>query len=143
MPPEGEPLTVEQIQAIRKWIAEGAMAPSDEQPERDPREHWAYQKIVRPSIPNPKDHLGKKSIDAFLSRYHQATRSLRRSCCTKLELIRRVYVDLIGLPPSLEELQALESEWSDEDYERLVERLLNDPRHGERWARHWMDIWRL
>ncbi len=143
MPPEGEPLTVEQIQAIRKWIAEGAVAPSDEQPERDPREHWAYQKIVRPSIPESQGSTwGRNPIDSFLSKYHQRHDLAPQSPASKLELIRRVYIDLIGLPPSLEELQAVELEWSDDAYERLVERLLNDPRHGERWARHWMDIWR-
>jgi signal transduction histidine kinase len=57
-------------------------------------------------------------------------------------LLRRVYVDLIGLPPTRAELQASLSDASRDAYERVVNRLLNDPRHGERWARHWMDVWR-
>ncbi|NDA69334.1 MAG: DUF1549 domain-containing protein, partial [Verrucomicrobia bacterium] len=60
----------------------------------------------------------------------------------KPTLLRRVYLDLLGLPPTREELHAFLADAAPDAYERVVERLLNDPRHGERWARHWMDVWR-
>ena len=143
MPPDGERLTADQVSTLQQWIANGAIAPSDEQPESDPREHWAYQKINRPTIPNVDSaHWGRNPIDSFLMQYHRQHDLTPQIAASKLELIRRLYIDLIGLPPTLEELQSLEQEWSEEAYQAIVERLLNDPRHGERWARHWMDIWR-
>ncbi|MFO0918250.1 MAG: c-type cytochrome domain-containing protein, partial [Planctomycetaceae bacterium] len=73
MPPEGEPLTPEQIDAIKSWIAAGAAAPVDEQPERDPRDHWAFRRPMRPEVPQVAHAVWSANpIDAFISAKHQA-----------------------------------------------------------------------
>lgn len=144
MPAEGKPLTVEQIELIQSWIQQGAKAPDDEPPEPDPREHWAFKVPVRPDAPkirNPKLEI-RNEIDAFVSAKLESADIEPRPAAEKHILLRRVYLDLIGLPPTREELLAFLADDSPTAYEAIVDRLLRDPRHGERWARHWMDIWR-
>lgn len=150
MPPpgEGEPLTEEEVREIRAWIAAGCPAPADERPEADPRDHWAFRPVERPAVPGA---AGSHPIDGFLA----AARA--RAGITEVAaeappgvLVRRLYVDLIGLPPSPEDLAAILADrvagnaagGTEGWYERLVDRLLADPRHAQRWARHWMDVWR-
>ena len=145
MPPEheGEPFTAVQVQLLRNWIAAGAPAPADEKPETDPKDHWAYRPRVRPPVPvvaNPK--WVRNPIDAFLAQQHQQHGLAPQPEASRAIQLRRLYLDLIGLPPSTAELAAVEADKSADWYERVVKRLLDDPRHGERWARHWMDIWR-
>ncbi len=84
----------------------------------------------------------RNPIDAFIAAEHQARGLKPRPEATKEILLRRVYFDLIGLSPTPEELMTFEQDASPEAYEKIVDRLLADPRHGERWARHWMDVWR-
>ncbi len=143
MPPEGKPLTPEQIALIRAWIEAGATVPENEQPEEDPRAHWAFQKPVRavpPIVANtvPVDN----PIDAFITAKLLAQGLTPRPLADKSVILRRVYLDLIGLPPTRDELRAFLADDSPMAYEVVVDRLLKDPRYGERWARHWMDIWR-
>ncbi len=149
MPPEkeGEPLSPEQIELLRQWISSGAKGPADEQPEADPRDHWAFQSIRRPSLPafdpySDASHWGRNPIDAFLQQRRQQMGLSPQPEAPRLTLLRRLHLDLIGIPPTLEEIAACEADTSTDWYEKAVDRLLNDPRHGERWARHWMDIWR-
>ncbi len=143
MPPAGEavPLTDEQIALISAWIQAGAPGPAQEQPEADPRDHWAFRRPVRPALPmTPFDSINP--IDQFVA-VKWAEQNLQSAEVAPPEvLLRRVSLDLIGLPPTREELQQFLADPSEEAYLRLVERLLDDPRHGERWARHWMDVWR-
>lgn len=144
MPPagEGEPLTKRQRAIIEAWVAAGAPAPENERPEEDPRRHWAFQQRARPAVPAAGGGWANNAIDAFLAATH-AEHGLRpQTEAPRHVLVRRVYLDLIGLPPSPEELAAIQVDSSADWYERLVDRLLADPRHGERWARHWMDVWR-
>ncbi len=84
----------------------------------------------------------RNPIDSFVAAEHQARGLKPRPEAPKEILLRRVYLDLIGLSPTPEELGAFEKDESADAYERIVDRLLADPRHGERWARHWMDVWR-
>ena len=145
MPPEheGEPFTTAQVQLLRDWIAAGAPAPADEKPETDPKDHWAYRPRVRPPVPvvaNTK--WVRNPIDAFLAQQHERFGLTPQPEASRAVQLRRLYLDLIGLPPTTAELTAFESDTSADWYERAVKRLLEDPRHGERWARHWMDIWR-
>lgn len=143
MPPEGDPLSVEEIAVVRRWIQEGAKSPADEKPEPNPLDHWAFRKPVRPQLPQVNDdNLQANPIDVFLlqaQRHHQLLPQPRAS---KPVLLRRVYLDLIGLPPTQAELHAFLADGSPEVYERVVDQLLSSPQHGERWARHWMDVWR-
>jgi hypothetical protein len=145
MPPEheGEPFTAEQITLLRDWIAAGAPAPSDETPEADPRDHWAFRPIVRPPVPPiRRAGWGNSAIDAFIARGHEERGLAPNSESSGAELLRRLSLDLIGLPPTPREIAAFRADQEPGRYERTVDRLLADPRHGERWARHWMDIWR-
>lgn len=128
MPPEGEGamFNAEQVAKVREWIAAGAPGLTDEQPEADPRAHWAYQV--------PKNT--HKSIDA-LHAAHLAAKQLKPQPAAAHEVwLRRVNFDLTGLPPSDS------SDMSDLSDAQLIDRLLASPQFGERWARHFMDIWR-
>ncbi len=143
MPPEGEPLKAAEIAVIRAWIAQGAKAPADEQPERDPRDHWAFVPPVRPALPRVTDPAwAKNPIDAFIASEREQRGLTPQPAADKRLWLRRVTLDLIGLPPTREELDAFISDVSDEAYDRVVDRLLATPQYGERWGRHWMDIWR-
>jgi hypothetical protein len=143
MPPQGKPLTKEQIALLKAWIDQGAASPTDEQPEDDPRRHWAFQKPVRPPMPIATDGAGScNPVDAFLAaRRHQAGLTASPPA-DRATLLRRVYLDLIGLPPSREQLHAFLADPAPDAYEKMVDRLLASPQYGERWGRHWMDVWR-
>lgn len=134
MPPEGEGsmLTSEQVAKLKAWIAAGAPAPANEQPEADPRAHWAYQ--------SPKS--SGKSMDALLSA-RLAAKNLKPQSEAAPEIwLRRVHLDLIGLPPTPEEIATFLKDTSMPARQRVVDHLLGTPQYGERWARHFMDIWR-
>lgn len=143
MPPEGEPLAAAQIELLRAWITQGAKSPDSEQPEVDPRSHWAFQPPTRPAVPARAASIGERNpVDAFVEAELARQGLTPRPAASKHLLLRRVYLDLIGLPPTREELRAFLADESPDAFEQVVERLLSDPRHGERWGRHWMDIWR-
>jgi hypothetical protein len=145
MPPEGEgePLTAEQLSAMKSWIAAGCPAPPGEKPEADPRDHWAFQPRVRPPVPVvARAGWVRNPIDAFIAKAHEKSGLAPQPEADRGLLVRRLHLDLIGLPPSPDELAAVEADPSPGWYEALVDRLLADPRHGERWGRHWMDVWR-
>ncbi len=145
MPPEheGEPLTAPQIELLRKWVAAGAPHPADEKPEADPRDHWSFKPIARPPVPKPKaTDWVKNPIDAFVAKRHDDRGLTPLPEAPRAVLLRRLSLDLIGLPPTPEEIAAFQADDRKDWYERAVKRLLDDPRHGERWARHWMDVWR-
>jgi len=145
MPPEGEgePLSAAQVAAVSAWIAAGAPAPADERPEADPRDHWAFRPRVRPAVPVVTDGAWVRNpIDAFVAAGQQRAGIAPQPEAPRHVLVRRLFIDLIGLPPQPEELAAVLADGAPDWYERLVDRLLDDPRHGERWARHWMDVWR-
>jgi len=144
MPPESEgvPLSAGEVAVLRSWIDQGAKAPPEPIPP-DPRKHWAYQTPLRPGIPRPADpDWARNPIDAFLAAAHQS-RGLKPAPPVGKDLwLRRAYLDLIGLPPTREERHAFLADSSANAEARIVDRLLSDPRHGERWGRHWMDVWR-
>jgi hypothetical protein len=143
MPPEGEPLSAEQIRVIARWIEQGAVSPLEEQSEEDPRTHWSFQKIVRPPVPNVRNtQWVSNPIDVFIAAQLESRGLAPLASAEKHVLLRRVYLDLIGVPPTREELAAFVGDESPSAFERVVDRLLNDARYGERWARHWMDVWR-
>ena len=144
MPPaqESEPLSEKQIALLRAWIEAGAPAPADEKAEADPREHWAFQPVKRPTVPKEKSEWGRNPIDAFLTRRHRENGLTPQKEASRVLLLRRLSFDLIGLPPTLEEIETALTDKSEDWYERQVKRLLDDPRYGERWGRHWMDVWR-
>ena len=144
MPPasEGVPLSESEVATLRAWINQGGKAPTEPVPD-DPRRHWAYQPPTRPPIPLAGG-LGPLAnpIDAFLAAAHRE-KGLKPSPPIGKDLwLRRVTLDLIGLPPTRADLHAFRGDRAPDAEGRVVARLLADPRHGERWGRHWLDVWR-
>jgi mono/diheme cytochrome c family protein len=148
MPPEGEPLKPDQITALRNWIAQKAEAPADEQAQRDPREHWAFQAPVRTAVPQIENPSAEQAcwqlnpIDGFISIEHRKRGLVPQPEADKRVWLRRVSLDLTGLPPRSEELAAFLADETPEAYDTVVTRLLDSQQYGQRWGRHWMDIWR-
>ena len=145
MPPEheAEPFSKAQIKLLSQWISAGAVAPENERPDEDPREHWAFRPIVQPTVPEVIDTEWSLSpIDAFISAHHEKSGIQPQPTADNRQLLRRLTFDLIGLPPTPEQVASLDTELPPDWYQQTVDQLLADPRHGERWARHWMDIWR-
>lgn len=141
MPQEGEPLTDEQVELIAEWIDSGSPGPENETVESDPRDHWAFRKVTKPTIPIDSSGWSNTALDAFITDSYRKHDLVPHAMADELTLVRRVFIDLIGVPPTFHERASInfdDSQW----YELLVDRLLNDPRHGERWGRHWMDVWR-
>ncbi|MBI3820323.1 MAG: PSD1 domain-containing protein [Planctomycetes bacterium] len=141
MPPRGKPLAAAEIDIIKKWIDGGAAwsAPGD----GSPREHWhwAYRKPARPALPEVKDNAWpRNAIDYFILEQLE-NEGLRPSPETdRATLLRRVSLDLTGLPPTVGEVDAFVHNHSADAYESAVDRLLASPRFGERFARPWLDL---
>jgi hypothetical protein len=140
--PMGGKLADGDIAKLRAWIDAGASWP-DELSAKDTTisKHWAYRKPVRPAVPEVKDSAwARNAIDRFvLARLEKE--GLKPSPEAAPEtLLRRVYLDLIGLPPSPEEVDAFLADKRPDAYQRVVERLLDMPQYGERWARPWLDL---
>ncbi|MCP4175486.1 MAG: DUF1553 domain-containing protein [Fuerstiella sp.] len=148
MPPEGEPLEPEQIAALRNWISANARAPVDEQPEQEARDHWAFRSPVRPTVPElagsetEQNRWRHNPIDAFIARQHQERGLTAQPAADRRVWLRRVSLDLIGLPPTPEDLDSFVADQSADAADRIVTRLLETPQYGQRWGRHWMDVWR-
>lgn len=143
MPPDGQPLAPDQIAKLRDWIAQGAVFPTNDKPEADPLAHWAFQPIRRPALPPTKDPAAVRNpIDAFIAAERDRRGISPTGFASKTTLLRRVHLDLTGLPPTPAELHAFLDDPSADAYEKVVDRLLQSPAYGERWGRHWMDVWR-
>ena len=108
------------------------------------RYRWEpFERVRRPEIPTVKNRRwARNPIDAFIAAEHETRQLTPRPQASREVLLRRVYLDLIGLSPTPDEQRAFLTDRSADAYEKVVERLLSDPRHGERWGRHWMDVWR-
>lgn len=131
MPVGGPPLSSEEIRVLRQWIAEGASWPT----------HWSLQPIRRPTPPAVRDAAWpRNAIDHFVLARLEAAGIAPAPEADADTLVRRLYLDLLGLPPTPLELDALSEDLTDEDYERLVDSLLASPHFGERWGRHWLDL---
>ncbi len=146
MPPEGEgsPLNAEEIALISAWIAQGAQAPENELPEPDPREHWAFQAPLRPVLPLADSPAAAEAnpIDRLLAVDLSRHKLVPAPAAEKRILLRRVYLDLVGLPPTAQETEDFLADTTPDAFEKVVNKLLESPQYGERWGRHWMDVWR-
>lgn len=142
MPLDAKPLSDDEIATLASWIDEGAKAPDEPLPD-DPLKHWSFQKPVRPPLPEVAGGSSSTHpIDRFLAVEHQRRGLVPSRPADKNVLLRRIYLDLVGLPPTAAELRAFLADTSQDAYEKVVDRLLASPRYGERWGRHWMDVWR-
>jgi hypothetical protein len=142
MPPSGEPLDAGQVALLREWINAGAPAPADVEPRPGTAEHWAFRPPARPPVPAAGAGWARNPVDAFLAAGHEAKGLEPNPPAPRALLLRRAFVDLVGLPPTRDELRAFLADPSEDAYEKVVDRLLASPPYGERWGRHWMDVWR-
>ncbi len=140
MPPEGEPLTKAQVDRLRNWIAAGAPSPDDEPVPQDPREHWAYQPLDEVSLPGAPAAAGATAIDRFVRNHLHQAKLQHAPPADRVTLARRLYLDMLGLPPTPEEVEAFVNDERPDAWSRLVEHVLASPRYGERWAQHWLDV---
>jgi hypothetical protein len=142
MPLDAKPLTDGEIATLAAWIDAGAPA-ADEPLPPDPRDHWSFKKPTRPPLAEVKNaSWAAHPIDRFLAAEHERRALTPAPEAQKNVLLRRVYLDLVGFPPSVAELRAFLADPSADAYEKVVDRLLASPQYGERWGRHWMDVWR-
>ncbi len=144
MPPdgEGERLTAEQVGLLRAWIDQGAKWPAEADAAASATStHWAYKKPERPALPKVKNSAwSRNEIDFFVLARLDKEGLAPQPEVDRERLIRRVSLDLIGLPPTVEEVAAFLADKSPDAYEKVVDRLLDSPHYGERWARPWLDL---
>lgn len=144
MPQGGQPLSKEEVSIIRKWIAGGAAWPQELKLEAEDR-WWSRQPLYRPAVPEITQTAQSRvrtPIDAFiLAQLQEQDMGLSPEADART-LVRRLYYDLIGLPPTPDEMQKWSSRLreGEDGYQQLVEYLLASPHYGERWARHWLDV---
>ena len=133
MPPpdSGKKLKPEQIKLLGKWIEQGAVY----------QKHWAFEPPVRPSLPHVKQgEWPRNDVDRFILGTLEAKKLTPSPDAASETLIRRVTLDLTGLPPTPQEVDAFLADREPDAYERLVDRLLKSPRYGEHMARYWLDV---
>jgi cytochrome c553 len=137
MPPGGARLSGDEIATITKWIEGGAKVPvsSAAGPARRVSSHWAFQAVKRPVVP-----AGVNAIDYFVRARLQKEGLAPSAEADRRTLARRVKLDLVGLAPTPEEVEAFVSDTRPDAYERLVDGFLASPHYGERWARPWLDL---
>ena len=143
MPPKGKRLTAQQIDLLTRWVKQGADWPDGVDHPGAALTHWSFTAPVRPPVPAVKDSSWPRNpIDNFvLSKIER--QGLRPSPeADRYTLIRRLSLDLIGLPPTPLEVQEFVNDKSASAYEKVVDRLQANPHYGEKWARHWLDLGR-
>lgn len=139
MPKKGERLTSEQVGILRAWIDQGASWPDSASGESR-IEHWGFKAPVRPKVPEVQNRDWVRTpIDNFVLARLEKEKLAPSPEAGKTTLLRRLSLDLIGLPPTIAEVDAFLSDGSAKAYDEPVERLLNSPHYGERWGRHWLD----
>ncbi|HYG35992.1 MAG TPA: DUF1549 domain-containing protein, partial [Clostridia bacterium] len=141
MPPKGDRLTDEQIGLLRAWIDQGANWPEALAGKiEDKSNHWGFKAPVRPPVPaTTNEKWSRNAIDRFILARLEKENFAPSPETDRITLIRRLSLDLTGLPPTLKEVDDLLADQAPDAYERLVERLLASPHYGERWGRHWLD----
>jgi hypothetical protein len=143
MPPNGR-LTAGQLEAFSKWIEMGLPWPDEVSGSAQShawRNHWAFQPVSNPAVPGAApDSWSRTPVDRFIV---QQTPGVQRTRAARSVLIRRATFDLLGLPPTPEEVMEFEVDDAPDAYERLIDRLLASPKYGERWGRYWLDVARF
>lgn len=144
MPPAGKPLTPAEVAILRAWIDQGVQWPDSPQtsstaPARKST-HWAFQPVRLPAVPQPRQSAWVKNpVDAFILAKLESEKIAPSPLASKLTLLRRAHLDLTGLLPTPAETREFLSDQRPDAFERLVDRLLDSPHYGERWARPWLD----
>jgi len=147
--PKGGKLSPEEVDALSEWVKMGAPWPKSAAPVRvqgkqitaDMRKFWSFQPLKLPTIPQVKDtSWAKTDIDRLVLAKLEEKGLKPSPQADRRTLIRRATLDLTGLPPTPEEIEAFEKDTSPDAYAKVVDRLLASPRYGERWGRHWLDV---
>ena len=143
MPPSGDPLSAAEIAILKRWVDEGAAWPDgvDLAKIEDRRDHWSFKPVKAPTVAAvAADAWSRNPIDRMiLGRLDQEGLKTAPEA-SRAAWLRRVSFDLIGLPPTPEQVAAFIKDGRPDAYERIVEGLLASPRYGERWAQHWLDV---
>lgn len=141
MPKKGARLSAEQVGLLRAWIDQGAVWPESASVKvADTRNHWAFKAPQRPPLPKVKNtKWGRNPIDAFILAALEHEKLAPSPEADRVTLIRRLSLDLLGLPPAPAEVDAFIRDTAPDAYQKVVERLLASPHYGERWGRHWLD----
>lgn len=150
MPPAGK-LSADQVAILSEWVKAGAPWPGEQEKvaskhspgkiSDEDRKWWAFQPLQSVAPPKVDNPLWKVNpVDRFLFARLQAEGLKPSQSADRLTLLRRVFFDLTGLPPTQKDVEAFLADTSPDAYERLVDRLLASPRYGEKWARHWLDL---
>ncbi|HEV3002877.1 MAG TPA: DUF1549 domain-containing protein, partial [Pirellulales bacterium] len=143
MPPERPPLSDTEIALLKSWIDQGAAAPADDAPAASRNaaaKHWSFQPLAHPPLPAVANSAWVRNpIDAFVLARLEAKGLAPSPEADRATLIRRLSLDLLGLPPSPAEVEQFLTDVRPDAYEQLVDRLLTSPHYGERWGRHWLD----
>ena len=142
MPPKGDPLSPKQVAILGAWIDAGAAWPAEANSERKPKtDHWAFKTPARPDVPEVQHNdWVHNPIDNFVLSHLEAEGLTPSPEADKITLMRRLHMDLTGLPPTPDEVESYLNDTSPYAYENLVNRLLASPHFGERWGRHWLDL---
>jgi hypothetical protein len=143
MPQEGNPLSAGDVAAIRQWIEDGARWPDGLQL-ADKRQYdlnwWSLRPLTQREIPQIESAWIRTPIDAFILAKLNEHNLAPSPEADRRTLIRRLYFDLVGLPPPPDEVDSFVADDDPQAHEKLVDRLLTSPQYGERWARHWLDV---
>ncbi|MDA0205211.1 MAG: PSD1 and planctomycete cytochrome C domain-containing protein [Acidobacteria bacterium] len=137
MPPTGDPLTAQQVGLLRAWIDQGANWPDDNAAAETKPTHWAYQPRTKPTPPTVAD--ARTAIDQFVLARLQSEQIEPSPEANRRTLLRRLSLDLTGLPPTRELMQTFLADEAPQAYENAVDSLLASEHYGEKWAMHWLD----
>jgi len=146
MPPKGKKLSSKEIALLEKWVQIGAPDPRESKPTThyaatDGKDHWAWQPLKEPAVPKVINTAWcQNPIDNFVLAKLETEHLKPNEPADKRTLIRRAYLDLIGLPPTPQQVNAFLTNNSPDSFAKVVDELLASPHYGERWARHWLDI---
>ena len=133
MPPDdATPLTPAEIAKLDRWISQGAKYPASEVAQQDPKHHWSYQPLA------PFDT--QATIDSYIDAQLTQADLTRNPPADRATLLRRLYLDMHGLLPTPDQVEAFLADHSPEAYAKVVDQVLDSPRYGERWAQHWLDV---
>ncbi len=153
MPPNKR-LQDEEIEVLSQWVTQGAVWPQSESHglelrrgkklDDEDRNYWAFRPLTKVDVPKVDSAIDgervRNEIDAFIIAKLEEKNLRLAPEAGKQVLLRRLYFDLVGVPPTPDEIAEFMNDDSDKAYEKLVDRLLDDNRYGERWARHWLDL---
>lgn len=144
MPPKGKPLAAKEIETLRTWIDQGAAMPAELSGEdNDALDHWSFQPIKRPATPQSDNTFVANAVDAFVLRKLEERELAPSRQAERLTKIRRLYLVMHGMPPTREQIRNFLTDNKPGAWQRAVDDVLDSPRYGERWARHWLDLIRF